>query len=63
MTLLTFAILGVSVLLVICGLRTLAQDTYQTIALATERARKAGALIPRASFATLWLMIFALSYM
>lgn len=60
--LLTFAILGFSAFLILGGLRTVAQDTFQTLAEATHRARKSGELVPRVSFALLWALIFALSY-
>ena len=63
MTLLTFAILGASLFMVLGGLRMVAQDTYFALSAATLRAHKSGELIPRASFALLWVIIFALSYM
>lgn len=60
--LLTFAILGFSAFLILGGLRMVAQDTFQTLAEATQRARRTGDLVPRISFALLWALIFALSY-
>ena len=63
MTLLTLAILGLSLFMAVGGLRMVVQDTYATLSAAALRAHKSGELIPRASFAMLWLLIFALCYM
>jgi hypothetical protein len=57
------AIIAFSVFLVAGGLRMIAQDTVQTLASATNKARSAGTLIPKMAFVSLWLMIFALSYL
>ncbi|WGW05338.1 hypothetical protein [Tropicibacter oceani] len=62
-TLLTLAILVGSLLMALGGLRMVLQDTYATLSAAAMRAHKSGELIPRASFAMLWLLIFALCYM
>ena len=63
MTLMTLAILCLSTFLALAGLRSVAHDTYHTLAHAAHRARQSGVLVPRVSFLLLWVMIFALSYM
>ena len=44
------------------GLRMVAQDTAQAVALAAQRAHASGQLPARAAFVALWVLIFALSY-
>lgn len=63
MMFIAFATIALSVVLVAGGLRSIAQDTVQTLTVATAKARSSGTLISKASFAALWIMIFALSYM
>ena len=63
MMFIAFATIALSVILVAGGLRMIAQDTVQTVAEATSKARNAGVLIPKLAYATLWIMIFALSYL
>lgn len=63
MMFIAFATIVLSVLLVAGGLRMIAQDTLQTLTDATTKARLAGTLVQRSAYATLWMMIFALSYL
>lgn len=61
-TLIALAIALASVLLMLGGLRLAAQDAFAMLSKATAQARHTGELMPRMAFATLWIMIFVLSY-
>ena len=55
------ATIALSIFLVAGNLRMIAQETMQTIVVATGKARASGNLVQKSAFATLWVMIFALS--
>jgi hypothetical protein len=61
-TLLTFAILAGSVLLVVGNLRMVAADTVSALAGCVLRARRLNQLHNRLAFVALWLLLFALCY-
>lgn len=61
-TILAFAILTATTVLVLGSLRTVARDTFVALADAAERLRHGGNPAAKLSFVVLWVMIFALSY-
>ena len=62
-TILAFAILCVSTLLVLGNLRMVAHDTYVAVTEAAGRLRRSGNPGARLAFAALWVLIFALSFL
>lgn len=61
-SLIALAVACASLLLILGGLRMVAQDTWETLRDIAVRAYRAGDLVSRTSFAMLWAMIFSLSY-
>lgn len=61
-TILAFAILTATTVLVVGSLRTVAHDTYVALTDAAARMRHNGNPAAKLSFAALWVMIFALGY-
>lgn len=62
-TILAFAILCASTLLVLGNLRMVAHDTRVALVEAVGRLRRSGNPGAKLSFAALWVMIFALSFL
>ena len=60
-TILAFAILCLSTLLVLGNLRMVAQDTYVAVTGAAGRLWRSGNPGAKLAYAALWLLIFALS--
>ncbi len=61
-TVLALCVLVTSCLLIFGGLRTVAADTYHTLADSAQRARRDGTLPQRLAFVALWLLIFCVSF-
>ena len=61
-TILAFAILCTTTLLVLHNLRTVAHDTYEAVASAAVRLRHSSKPGAKLAFLTLWVLIFGLSY-
>ncbi len=61
-TILAFAILTATTVLVLGSLRTVAHDMYVALTDAADRVRRDGNPAAKLSFAALWGMIFALGY-
>ncbi len=62
MTIITLAVLAASLLLTLSSLRMVAQDTLAALTEAKNRAQSTGQVKPKLAFATLWVMIFFLSF-
>lgn len=62
-TILAFAILCASTLLVLGNLRMVARDTRVALTEAAGRLRRSGNPGAKLAFAALWVLIFALSFL
>ncbi|MCR8547997.1 hypothetical protein M4578_09170 [Salipiger sp. P9] len=62
-TILAFAILTATTLLVLGNLRMVAHDTFEALSHAATRMRRSGNPGAKIAFVALWLLIFALSYL
>ena len=60
-TLLALATLVATMILILGNLRMVALDTFDVLAVSTQRAHAKGQLLPRLAFSALWMIIFALS--